>query len=75
MLQNAAIVFLLPYLGILWKSQGFTASQIGVLSAVRPFICSVSGGCAAAAAALLLQLCPAVMASHLGACRVGCVYL
>ncbi len=43
--QNAAIVFLLPYLGILWREQGFTGSQIGILSTVRPFICSISGGC------------------------------
>ncbi|PRW21131.1 V-type proton ATPase subunit D-like isoform A [Chlorella sorokiniana] len=42
-LYNAATVFLLPYLGILWREQGFTGSQIGILSAVRPFICSVSG--------------------------------
>ncbi|KAL4420584.1 hypothetical protein ABPG75_010240 [Micractinium tetrahymenae] len=40
---NASIVFILPYLSILWKDQGFSGAQIGVLSAVRPFICSVSG--------------------------------
>ena len=54
--QNAAVVFILPYLGILWKEQGFTGSQIGVLSAVRPFICSISGGCCCAAARPLLPL-------------------
>ena len=36
-------VFILPYLAILWRSEGLTGGQIGVLAAVRPFICSVSG--------------------------------
>lgn len=39
----AAIVFIIPYLTILWKAEGMTGSQIGIMSAVRPFICSVSG--------------------------------
>eukprot|EP00887_Chlorella_sp_A99_P007159 scaffold2.g7159.t1 len=43
-LYNGAIVFFLPYLALYWKTElSFSGSQIGILAAVRPFICSVSG--------------------------------